>query len=127
MFKRAIIKRRSRRTRAGGFYFAHATILVSMEFEKNAPTTAQDEALADAPHVTLQPVHGEVKADFSNTPAITGDETKRTFDFETESTAAAAVSNGRSASHPHRLTAILLAIVIALLFAGGLYVLYSLR
>ena len=98
-----------------------------MEFEKNAPTTPRDEALAAAPRVTLQPVHSELTSDFSNAPLVGARETKRTFEFETESTVEAATTSKHANAHPYRAVAAVLAGAIALLFAGGLYLVYSLR
>jgi hypothetical protein len=97
-----------------------------MEFEKNAPVTAEDVALADAQHVTVQPVHQEIHADLSDAPLITSMESSRTFEFESEATTPSS-DKSQSSSHPHRRIALLLAALIAILFAGGLYAVFQLR
>lgn len=97
-----------------------------MEFERNAPTTAQDVALADAPRLSLNPLHGDVRADLSSAPRLGSASATQPFEFETESTAAAAKSH-TSGSTSHHRTAALLGAATALLFISGLIVLYLVR
>lgn len=89
-----------------------------MEFEKNAPTTAQDIALADAARVTLQPMHGDIKPDSITSTAIATDATRESFEFETESTAPAAMSSSKLTDHPHHTMAIIIALISMLTFGG---------
>ncbi len=97
-----------------------------MEFERNAPTTAQDVALADTPRLSLDPLHTDIQADLSNAPHLANDEAARTFEFETESTAAAAKSRTDGSTSHHR-TAALLGAATALLFISSIVVLYLVR
>ncbi len=90
-----------------------------MEFEKNAPVTAEDVALADAPRLNLQPMHGEVKAEQIDTPhsAQVG-----TFAFDAESTSADTDTSPEAApasdAHPHKATALLVATGCVVVFGG---------
>lgn len=97
-----------------------------MEFEKNKPATADDITLADAPRVTLEPTHGDLSPGIGNSPNAAGRPDNRNFEFETESTAEAALSTP-SSRHPHRKTALLFTLLTVILFAAALAVLYLLR
>jgi hypothetical protein len=97
-----------------------------MEFEKNKPATAQDMALADTPRVTLEPAHGDVRPDTPNVPNAARPD-NRNFEFETESTADAALSTGTVSHQSHHRFALVLTIITVLLFAAALAVLYLLR
>lgn len=97
-----------------------------MEFEKNKPVTAEDIALADAPKVTLQPTHAEVKAEPVNSNYT--HENEATFAFETESTPTPVTSaNEHPTNHPHRKIAAVAATAIVFVFGLALFGLYSLR
>jgi len=97
-----------------------------MEFETNKPTSSQDIALADAPHVTVEPLH-EVTPDLTNAPAIGNKEADRTFGFEAESTEAAALSDTNRTAHPHHRLAAVIGLATALAFGAVIYLLYSAR
>lgn len=97
-----------------------------MEFEKNTPATAEDIALAEVPHRTVQPAHGDIRADVVNVPTATRPD-NRNFEFETESTAEAALSTSSTSHHPHHKTAVLLSAGTALLFVAVLAALYLTR
>jgi hypothetical protein len=97
-----------------------------MEFEKNRPTTAQDIALAEIPHVTVEPAHRDIRPDVSNSPHMARPD-NRNFEFETESTAQTALTTATPSAHPHRNFALLVTIVTVVLFAAALAVLYLLR
>jgi hypothetical protein len=93
-----------------------------MEFEHDKPATAQDIALADAPKVTLQPYH-DVQAD-----SVVADRSHRnegSFEFESESTDAAALT-AQSSTQPHR-TALLAAIGTVVAFGVVLLVMLAIR
>lgn len=94
-----------------------------MEFEKNKPTTAADIALADAPKVTLQPVHGDIHAEATNMNYSHQGEAN--FKFESESTDATADTLNRS--HPHHRIALIIAIVTAIVFGSCLTALLILK
>lgn len=94
-----------------------------MEFERNTPATAQDIALADSPKVTLQPVHGEVRVE--STATNYAHQNEAIFEFESEATDAAAAQQPGTSSH--HVTAIITAVAIAVIFGGGLSLLYFLR
>jgi hypothetical protein len=94
-----------------------------MEFEHDKPATATDIALADAPKVTLQPQH-----DVQTDPVIR-DRSHRnegSFEFETESTSAAALT-AQSSEHPHRHTALFVAFGTVIIFGLALAGLYLMR
>ena len=95
-----------------------------MEFERNAPTTAEDLALADTPKVTIQPAH-ELEA----MPVI-ADRSHRTdgsFPFETESTAPAALTSSELNSRAHHRLALTVSTVIVLVFFAAVVSLFLLR
>jgi len=102
-----------------------------MEFETNKPTSSQDIALADAPHVTVEPLHEVTpdltNADLTNAPAIGNKEADRTFGFEAESTEAAALSDTNRTAHPHHRLAAVIGLATALAFGAVIYLLYSAR
>ena len=94
-----------------------------MEFEKNKPTTAQDIALADAPKVTLKPVHSDVAPEPLSTSY--GQHNDNTFSFERDSTAN--TTDRASTKHPHHSLAAAIAIYAAAVFAGITFYLSFLR
>ena len=94
-----------------------------MEFEHNAPTTPQDIARAAAPRVTLQPLN-TIQPSSSNSPGMIDPATRRTFEFEKETTVAPSDSAG--AVTAHRL-AIGFAVGIAILFVAALVAFTLLR
>lgn len=94
-----------------------------MEFEKAKPATAQQVALADAPLMTVQPVHADVRPDVPNTNYTHQNEA--VFEFESETTDQAAFRAGTA--HPHHMTGIIVAATTASLFGGILLIAVSLR
>lgn len=94
-----------------------------MEFEHDKPATAKDIALADAPKVTLQPYHDV------DIPPVISDRSHRnegSFEFETETTDAAALT-AQASRHPHHQTALIAAVVTIVTFGTTLLVLYLTR
>jgi hypothetical protein len=94
-----------------------------MEFEHDTPATAKDIALADAPKVTLQPYH-DVQVD-----SVVADRSHRnegSFEFETESTDAAALS-AQTSNLSHHHTALVAAIGTVVVFGAILLVLFMAR
>lgn len=95
-----------------------------MEFEHDTPATARDITLANTQHVSVQPLN-DIRPDMASAPGIIDTSTRRTFEFEKESTApAASVAHGMH--HGHR-TALVCGIVTAVLFGGALMALLVLR
>jgi hypothetical protein len=97
-----------------------------MEFEKNKPITADDIAMANAPHVTLEPAHGDIRPDVANIPNVARPD-NRTFKFETESTAEIAAAAPSGVKHQHHSLALIFAIVTVVIFVAVLALLYVVR
>ena len=97
-----------------------------MEFEKDTRASAQEIALADAPHVNVEPAHGDVRPDTTNIPNAARPD-NRNFEFETESTADLAESSGTKSRHSHHRLALVLAIGTVMLFGAALAFLYLFR
>lgn len=87
-----------------------------MEFEKSTPTTAQDIARSEIPHMTVEPMHRSIEPEFVDTPGSITTETKQGFSFESESTANLAAETKPHKSHHLKAIAVagvVLAITIA--------------
>lgn len=95
-----------------------------MEFEHDTPATARDITLANTQHASVQPLN-DVHPDLSSAPGAIDTSTRRTFEFEKESTQAAA-SASQDSHHGHRV-ALICGVVIAVLFGGMLMTLLALR
>lgn len=90
-----------------------------MEFEKNAPTTAQDIARSEIPHMTVEPMHRSIEPEFIDAPSGITTEAKQGFSFEAESTAGLAAETKPHKSH--HLKAITVAgLVLAIAIAAPL-------
>jgi hypothetical protein len=96
-----------------------------MEFETNKAVPDSEVIRASVPHVTIQPVHPWVTPDVTYAPTPFDSTPHKSFDFETESTAAAAISNAKIAQKPQHLTALVLTLLTLSLFSLSLYVFYS--
>lgn len=86
-----------------------------MEFEKNAPATAEEIALANAPKITVQPLSNNITPGLLNTNRSHANEA--TFVFEAETTETQ-VNDGTE--KPTHTVAIVIAGACALCFAAGL-------
>lgn len=94
-----------------------------MEFEHDKPASAADIALADAPKVTLQPYH-DMQVD-----SVISDRSHRnegSFEFESESTTAAALT-AQATTHPHHQMAIIAAVFTVIVFGLLIFALFLLR
>jgi hypothetical protein len=99
-----------------------------MEFETPKAATMDDIIRADTPRVTLQPLHANVEPDPTEAPRLADAEAAETvFDFETESTAAAALSSTKLTDHPHHTVAVFFAGLVVLMFGGALLAIYLMR
>jgi len=105
----------------------HDILLIVMEFEKDKPATAEDIALANVPRVKLEPAHDGLRPDIGNSPNAASRPDNRNFEFETESTADAAMADTTRSRHPHHSVALVLTILTVVLFLAALAVLYIMR
>jgi hypothetical protein len=92
-----------------------------MEFEKNTAPTAEDIALADAPKVTVQPLHAEIPID----PVTYHYQQEKTFTFESEKTDGTKWRS-KFGQHQHHFAAVT-SIGIVVVFAASLSILYLSR
>lgn len=98
-----------------------------MEFEKDKPATAVDITLANTPRVTLEPTHDDLRAGIGNSPNAASRPDNRNFEFDTESTADAAMANTSRPRHPHHTVALVITILTVVLFIAALAVLFVIR
>lgn len=92
-----------------------------MEFEKDKQASDEEIALADAPHMSVNPAHGDIQPNVANIPNAARPD-NRNFEFETESTAELAMSSAGDKPQPHHRTALVLALLTVLLFGAALAV-----
>lgn len=92
-----------------------------MEFEKDRPVSQEEQDLAGVPHLTVDPVHSNVSAEYVDAPRLDPDGSARSFEFDSEST----VPSASRSAHGHRHAMLLSAVVIAL-FIGMIAVVYFL-
>jgi len=89
-----------------------------MEFESNTPPSDREIALADAPRLSIQPVHIDRLPEATSIDRSRRND--RTFEFERETTTETAIQS----SHPHHRTAIIAGVACAVLFCSVIMLLY---
>lgn len=97
-----------------------------MEFEKDKPASAEEIALADAPHMSVNPAHSDIQPNAANVPSAARPD-NRNFEFETESTAELAMSNAGGKRQSHHRNALVLALLTVVLFGVAIAVWYVYR